>query len=76
MAQKAAEEARQMVADMESALTAEKAESAHQRALKANLLRISRERANADRKLKPKKKTHRLFCCFLRGNGPSVQRRK
>lgn len=55
MAQKAAEEARQTVADMEEALAAEKAESAHQRALNANLLRISRERANADRKLKPKK---------------------
>lgn len=54
-AQKAAEEARQTVAGMESALAAEKAESAHQRALNANLLRISRERANADRKLKPKK---------------------
>ena len=50
-AQKAAEEARQTVADMEEALAAEKAESAHQRALNANLLR----RANADRKLKPKK---------------------
>lgn len=55
MAQKAAEEARQTVADMEEALAAEKAESAHQRALNANLLRISKERANADRKLKPKK---------------------
>ena len=55
MAQKAAEEARQTVADMEEALAAEKAENAHQRALNANLLRISRERANADRKLKPKK---------------------
>lgn len=54
-AQKAAEEARQTVADMEEALAAEKAESAHQRALNANLLRISRERANADRKLRPKK---------------------
>ena len=55
MAQKAAEEARQTVADMEEALAAEKAESAHQRALNANLLRIAKERANADRKLKPKK---------------------
>lgn len=54
-AQKAAEEARQMVAGMEYALAAERAESAHQRALNANLLRISRERANADRKLRPKK---------------------
>ena len=54
-AQKAAEEARKMVAGMECALAAERAESAHQRALNANLLRISRERANADRKLRPKK---------------------
>ena len=54
-AQKAAEEARQTVADMEEALAAERAESAHQRALNANLLRIAKERANADRKLKPKK---------------------
>ena len=54
-AQKAAEEARKMVAGMECALAAERAESAHQRALNANLLRISRERVNADRKLRPKK---------------------
>ncbi len=54
-AQKAAEEARQTVADIESALDAERAESAHQRALNVNLLRIAKERANADRKLKPKK---------------------
>lgn len=54
-AQKAAEEARQTVAGIESALAAERAESAHQRALNANLLRIAKERANADRKLKPKK---------------------
>ena len=54
-AQKAAEEVRQTVAGIESALAAERAESAHQRALNANLLRIAKERANADRKLKPKK---------------------
>ena len=54
-AQKAAEEARQTVAGIESALAAERAESAHQRALNVNLLRIAKERANADRKLKPKK---------------------
>ena len=54
-AQKAAEEARQTVAGIESALATERAESAHQRALNANLLRIAKERANADRKLKPKK---------------------
>lgn len=38
-----------------TALEAERAESAHQRALNANLLRIAKERANTDRKLKPKK---------------------
>ena len=54
-AQKAAEEARQTVAGIESALAAEKADNVHQRALNANLLRIAKERANADRKLKPKK---------------------
>lgn len=54
-AQKAAAEARQTVEAMEADLVAERAESARQRALNANLLRISRERANADRKLKPKK---------------------
>lgn len=54
-AQKAAEEARQTVEAMEADLAAERAESAHQRALNANLLRIAKERANADRKLKPKK---------------------
>jgi len=54
-AQKAAEEARQTVTGIESALAAERAESDHQRALNANLLRIAKERANADRKLKPKK---------------------
>ena len=53
--QKAAEEARQTVADMKEVLAAERAESAHQRALNVNLLRIAKERANADRNLKPKK---------------------
>ena len=43
------------MAGIESALAAERAESAHQRALNVNLLRIAKERANADRKLKPKK---------------------
>ena len=36
-------------------LEAEKDESAYQRALNANLLRINRERANAERGLRPKK---------------------
>lgn len=43
------------VADLESALAAEQKESALQRGLNANLLRVARERANVDRKLKPKK---------------------
>ena len=43
------------VAELEKALGAERKESALQRGLNANLLRISKERANADRKLRPKK---------------------
>lgn len=54
-AQKAEEEARRPLEELERALAAEKGESAYQRGLNATLLRISRERANADRKLKPKK---------------------
>lgn len=54
-AQQAAQEARQRVEAMEAKLEAERAESAHQRALNANLLRIAKEKANADRGLKPKK---------------------
>lgn len=53
--QKAEEEARRCVVDMEQELVAERAESAYQRHLNANLLRISKERANADRNMKPKK---------------------
>lgn len=52
---RAEDEARLRVEDMERALAAERAESAYQRGLNENLLRISRERANADRNLKPKK---------------------
>ena len=40
---------------MEGELEEERRESAYQRGLNKNLLRIARERANADRKLKPKK---------------------
>ncbi len=54
-AQKAAEEARKTVEGMEEALAAERAESAHQRGLNANLRRIAKEKANADRNLRPKK---------------------
>lgn len=43
------------IADLEAALAAEQEESALQRGLNANLLRIARERANADRRMKPKK---------------------
>jgi len=43
------------VAELEKALAEEQKESALQRRLNANLLRIAKERANADRKLKPKK---------------------
>lgn len=51
-AEKAAEE---KIRQIEQALEAEQRESAYQRGLNANLLRIARERANADRHLRPKK---------------------
>ena len=54
-AENAAEKARKKVEDIAAELEKEKAESAYQRRLNANLLRISKERANAERKLKPKK---------------------
>ena len=43
------------ISGLEAALSAEQEESAMQRGLNKNLLRIAKERANADRKLKPKK---------------------
>lgn len=54
-AQQARQEAQDKVAAIRAELEQERAENAHQRALNANLLRVSRERANADRNLKPKK---------------------
>ena len=54
-AQQARQEAQEEVAAIRVELEQERAENAHQRALNANLLRVSRERANADRNLKPKK---------------------
>lgn len=48
-------EVAQKVAELERALAAEKKESEYQRGLNVTLLRISRERANADRKLERKK---------------------
>lgn len=48
-------EAAQKVAALEQTLISEKRDSAYQRQLNENLLRISRERANADRDLRPKK---------------------
>ena len=50
-----ADDARRVIEGMETELEAERTESAYQRDLNANLLRIARERANADRKLRPKK---------------------
>ena len=63
-AQKAAEEARQTVEAMEADLAAERAETAHQRALNANLRRVAKERANADRDLRPKKEHTGYFVVF------------
>lgn len=54
-ARKATEDAQKAIGEMQAELDGEKAESAHQRALNANLLRIAKERANADRGIKPKK---------------------
>lgn len=54
-AQQARQEAQDKVVAIRVELEQERAENAHQRALNANLLRVSRERANADRNLKPKK---------------------
>ena len=50
-----ADDARRAIEGMETALDTEKAKTEHQRRLNEGLLRIVRERANADRKLKPKK---------------------
>lgn len=59
-AQSRIEEAKDMaekrVVEIERELELEKKESAYQRSLNATLLRISKERANAERKLTPKKK--------------------
>lgn len=50
-----AQEHEQTIEKWRTTLETERAESAHQKGLNENLLRITRERANADRKLKPKK---------------------
>ena len=47
--------AKEKIQQVEQELDAERNESAYQRSLNENLLRISRERANADRRLRPKK---------------------
>ena len=56
--------AKQEIKKWREALEAEQAENNYQRSLNENLLRISRERANADRKLKPKK-GHTGYCVVL-----------
>lgn len=50
-----AQEHEQTIEEWRTALEAERAESARQKDLNENLLRVARERANADRKLKRKK---------------------
>ena len=65
-AYKADQEAQGRVEAIRAELEAERAESAYQRELNANLLRISRERANADRKLKPKKE-HTGYLVMISG---------
>lgn len=54
-AQRVAGEAQKAVDGAKDALAVETAEKGYQQRLNANLLRITKERANADRKLKPKK---------------------
>ena len=49
------DETQKRMADMEQALADEQEARAYQQQLNENLLRISRERANADRNLRPKK---------------------
>ena len=56
-ARRAAENAGNRVREVEGLLAEEESRRAYQERLNANLLRIAKERANADRKLKPKK-TH------------------
>ncbi len=53
--QQAETDAQQKIAAVEQELLEAQTEITYQRDLNANLLRIARERANADRKLKPKK---------------------
>ena len=53
--QQTIQKANQAIEKWMKALEKEKAEIAYQKGLNENLLRIARERANADRKLKPKK---------------------
>ena len=55
MAQKAAQDADEQVKSIQILLDEETQQRAYQEGLNANLLRISKERANADRKLRPKK---------------------
>lgn len=60
------QEYEQTIEEWREALDAEVAESAHQKELNENLLRISKERANVDRKLKPKKE-HTGYCVVISG---------
>lgn len=57
-------EAAEIVADLEGELEKERQESTYQRGLNKNLLRIAKERANADRKLKPKKEHTGYFIVY------------
>lgn len=59
--------AQEQVTVMEQTLAEARNEIAHQVGLNANLLRIARERANADRKLRPKKE-HTGFVVMMTGD--------
>ena len=62
--QQARQEAQEQVEAIQGEPEQERAESAHQRALNANLLRITKERANAERGLKPKKERSGYIVVF------------
>lgn len=64
----AEKEAGERLQALRQELEAEKDESAYQRALNANLLRINRERANAERGLRPKRRG--------RGTSYSIRRKR
>ena len=58
-------DAKHKISEMQDKLTEATNETNYQINLNKTLLRISKERANVDRKLKPKKEHYRLCCDFI-----------